>query len=317
LSANKLIYELNGAKAEADMIRLDAEKISIKAYPAEERFYAGSIEIYPEKEELLVVNETSEELYVHAAALAESGALLAKDPSAAAGWEKEYLSSMEICIRSYIAANGRRHTDPRYSFCDLTHCVHFTGMGDGSTAVSENAIMCEAGKKPLNAFFHSTCGGNLTNPPVYWPGFSSKCYRSGKDSVNGEILCHASPHLKWKSFVPQKAMNDICTFNVVELQLQLKQERVSALTVTSGTSEKTISASVFLSAAGRRLGWNVIKSNDFIVTKTAGGFMFEGKGLGHGIGLCQYGAVSLAKKGWPSAKILQFYYPGSILRPER
>ncbi|WP_442948613.1 SpoIID/LytB domain-containing protein [Nostoc sp.] len=44
------------------------------------------------------------------------------------------------------------------------------------------------------------------------------------------------------------------------------------------------------------------------------GYAFIGGGLGHGVGLSQTGAQNLAKLGWSSPKILQFYYPGTEIR---
>lgn len=44
------------------------------------------------------------------------------------------------------------------------------------------------------------------------------------------------------------------------------------------------------------------------------GYAFIGGGLGHGVGLSQTGAQNLAKLGWSSAKILQFYYPGTQIK---
>ncbi|TAF07020.1 MAG: SpoIID/LytB domain-containing protein [Nostocales cyanobacterium] len=44
------------------------------------------------------------------------------------------------------------------------------------------------------------------------------------------------------------------------------------------------------------------------------GYAFIGGGLGHGVGLSQTGAQNLAKLGWSSAKILQFYYPGTEIK---
>lgn len=44
------------------------------------------------------------------------------------------------------------------------------------------------------------------------------------------------------------------------------------------------------------------------------GYAFVGGGLGHGVGLSQTGAQSLAKLGWASAKILQFYYPDTQIQ---
>jgi SpoIID/LytB domain protein len=44
------------------------------------------------------------------------------------------------------------------------------------------------------------------------------------------------------------------------------------------------------------------------------GYAFIGGGLGHGVGLSQIGAQSLARLGWSSSQILQFYYPGTRIQ---
>jgi SpoIID/LytB domain protein len=48
--------------------------------------------------------------------------------------------------------------------------------------------------------------------------------------------------------------------------------------------------------------------------KTLWGYAFVGGGLGHGVGLSQTGAYSLAKLGWTSDRILNFYYPGTQIQ---
>ena len=42
--------------------------------------------------------------------------------------------------------------------------------------------------------------------------------------------------------------------------------------------------------------------------------MFIGTGRGHGVGLCQRGAILKANKGWNYKKILRFYYRGTTVR---
>ena len=39
----------------------------------------------------------------------------------------------------------------------------------------------------------------------------------------------------------------------------------------------------------------------------------EGRGFGHGVGLCQYGAQALAESGKDYEEILAWYYPGAEL----
>jgi len=43
------------------------------------------------------------------------------------------------------------------------------------------------------------------------------------------------------------------------------------------------------------------------------GWIFEGIGWGHGVGLCQMGAASLAGQGWSAKRLLEIYYPGTEL----
>ena len=54
-------------------------------------------------------------------------------------------------------------------------------------------------------------------------------------------------------------------------------------------------------------------SRPSIPTSSSGGFVFTGKGWGHGVGLSQWGAKTLAEKGWDHKKIIQFYFPGVTL----
>jgi stage II sporulation protein D len=66
-------------------------------------------------------------------------------------------------------------------------------------------------------------------------------------------------------------------------------------------------------SAARRLGWNTIPSNDFIVKKENGQILVEGIGQGHGIGLCQSGAKAMAADGADFRQILSHYYPNSTI----
>ncbi|MBI1850622.1 MAG: hypothetical protein HYR85_09795, partial [Planctomycetes bacterium] len=51
-----------------------------------------------------------------------------------------------------------------------------------------------------------------------------------------------------------------------------------------------------------------------IVETPDGGFRFEGRGFGHGVGLCQQGAKTMAARGYSAEAILLHYFPGSEIR---
>jgi hypothetical protein len=93
--------------------------------------YEGECEITAEKNELIIINNTPFERYVHQSAVAELGEL----PSRLKPVQKvELIRAMEIVVRSYLVAEGSRHEG--YEFCDLTHCVHFPGIVDDSVTLS-------------------------------------------------------------------------------------------------------------------------------------------------------------------------------------
>jgi stage II sporulation protein D len=54
-----------------------------------------------------------------------------------------------------------------------------------------------------------------------------------------------------------------------------------------------------------------VKSFHFDVQKKSGKILFIGRGFGHHIGLCQWGARQMVRDGWDYKSILRFYYPGA------
>jgi SpoIID/LytB domain protein len=64
-------------------------------------------------------------------------------------------------------------------------------------------------------------------------------------------------------------------------------------------------------ALDRRLGWGAVQSDDFTVRRRASQMIVEGTGQGHGIGLCQAGAVGMANEGFNFRQILVHYYPNT------
>jgi stage II sporulation protein D len=87
-----------------------------------------------------------------------------------------------------------------------------------------------------------------------------------------------------------------------------------AQTVTlKGEKTRVLRGWDFKIIVGRGLGWNYLKSSRFTIKKSGTDFIFEGKGFGHGLGLCQEGAHTRAARGASHRQILARYYPGSLL----
>jgi stage II sporulation protein D len=86
--------------------------------------------------------------------------------------------------------------------------------------------------------------------------------------------------------------------------------RALVLRVVAGASWN-IDANQFRYAVGRRLGWEQIQSNLYLIQHQGDMWVFSGHGLGHGVGLCQAGAEQMARMGFSAERILNSYFPGT------
>jgi len=272
------------------------------------RGYKNSIEFSQKKNELVIINSCDMEWYVHQGALAELGHLARKKRS------KELISAMEVVLRSYVIAYWHgRHGKKNYQFCDLTHCFHFIGLVKKSPILTKGQILFTPSGKVLKGFFHSSCGGLLSSPSIFWKGITNNgAYRVGPDSLfmDGEAsLCKKSPQFNWSVVVSKRSLSQGLHYNINKILCNYKEGRVTSLTITGKNFNKKISITKFMSKMGHLLGWAAIKSNNFIIMPVKNGYRFIGHGLGHGIGLCQWGAAKIAQRGYSYKFILNHYFP--------
>jgi stage II sporulation protein D len=146
--------------------------------------------------------------------------------------------------------------------------------------------------KVINAGYHSTCGGKTND--------------GGEPYLVSRIchFCELSPQYKWEisSSVADisKGMGKIKN---IEICSKTSSGRVKAVKVLGETGNHTISGEELRS----RLG---LKSCFFDIIVGGDEVKITGRGYGHGIGLCQYGAIGMASKGYDYKSILKFYFKG-------
>jgi stage II sporulation protein D len=102
-------------------------------------------------------------------------------------------------------------------------------------------------------------------------------------------------------------------WETLEIQARTPAGRVRQLRLVSAQGGNRMSASTFRFAVDRVLGWNQIRSDLYEVRDTGTQIVFSGRGSGHGVGLCQTGAVQMGREGKNYREILAFYYPGTML----
>lgn len=79
---------------------------------------------------------------------------------------------------------------------------------------------------------------------------------------------------------------------------------------TEGLTPSTLAIDDFRRAIGQQLGWHLLKSTRFTVQRRSSGYRFNGRGHGHGVGLCVFGASTLAARGADATRIIEAYFPG-------
>jgi stage II sporulation protein D (peptidoglycan lytic transglycosylase) len=199
----------------------------------------------------------------------------------APGTPLEALKAQAVASRSYFtAARGRHH---EFDFCDTTHC-QFLRQPPPSDSDASHAAKATEGlvlayrDQAVAAMFTRSCGGRTRTPQEV--GLSSHAY------PYFPVACdHCQRH-------PSRWVRRVSPAEAGELQERGEASRL---------------------ALDRRLGWDAVPSNNFTAHSDAQGVILEGRGEGHGIGLCQAGARAMAQAGAAFRKILEHYYPNTVL----
>ncbi|OGR87380.1 MAG: hypothetical protein A3A86_02300 [Elusimicrobia bacterium RIFCSPLOWO2_01_FULL_60_11] len=232
---------------------------------------------------------------------------------AGAGWPSEALKSQAVASRTFALRSLGRHASEGYDLCSTVHCQVFGGLEsedertNRAVADTHNEILLYKGN-PAGTFFFSNCGGRTLDPVDVWERSENVPYLR---SIRCDF-CRSAPHHFWENTVSAEDIAAALIRARIVVVPPLKSIRVSAgnVLIRYGTGQVKLRAARFRAM----LGANIIRSAHIDkVKRSGGGFVFSGRGWGHGVGMCQEGAKGKAEKGAGYAKILKFYYPGAKL----
>jgi stage II sporulation protein D len=263
-------------------------------------YYRGNIEVWKGEGGLYLINELPIEDYVKEVVMAEVGS----------NWEMEALKAQAVISRTYAVFQKKLNGD---SLFHLTSSVlHQAYKGNNSDARVAYAVQETANEiltfdgKPIEPFYHSTSGGRTENPEDVF----GKSYPYLK-SV--ESNCEISPYWVWERRIPlteiEEALN-ISGIKEIAVRSYTSTKRVKELTIESASGTTIIKATDLRKV----LGWDRLPSTNFTFTLNGESIIFEGKGYGHGVGLCQWSALQMARDGKNYREILSFFYPGTTIQ---
>jgi stage II sporulation protein D len=241
-------------------------------------------------------------------------------------WPMEALKAQAVAARSYTLAVMRErrslHYDVETSILDQVF-NHVSRELDSSPmiqkakqAVADTKGVILIGEKGevAKAYYHADCGGRTTPAKIVWG-------TGEKTPVVVDSFCPGHPRSKWtlsmdEEELRQKLSRRIALTAAIEKIFPLapsSEDRAAALKlVLADGSEKMVNAHEFREA----VGYSELRSTFFTVEKQNGLFLFQGRGWGHGVGLCQWGSRKLAETGQGAFEILKHYYPLSRLTGE-
>ena len=273
----------------------------------QQRPYPGVLEILLGPEGLMVVNQLPLEEYLVGAVKAEAGDK----------WPLEMLKAQAIVARTYAAYHRRLNAAKPYHLVSSTANQQYAGqVAETSPAWSavretEGQILLWEGDL-FPAFYHTDSGGYTEDPRAVFAASNMPAL----PPVRVEFPS-ASPHHAWILDVPLAdltaalrrggvSVGSIVGLRVVERSASLRVSRI-AVDGTRGT------ATLRGNDLRRLVGYDTLKSTLFAVSVEGSHARFAGRGYGHGVGLDQWSAKTMAEQGYTASQIVQYYYPGATL----
>lgn len=236
--------------------------------------------------------------------------------------EPEALKALAIAARTYALKNIGRHKEQGYDFCSTTHCQRFESIEARravAAAVRETAglVLRDERDQVADSYFSASCGGMTANLKTTWGSDAPDYLRGVRDNY-----CNSGSHYRWTDVITSgqlmKALRSDPRTDVGQRLRELsvaRHDRTGRAELISivGDYKREISGWEFKLIVGRALGWSLLKSSRFTVSRSGSGFVFRGAGFGHGLGLCQEGSHVMAQRGQSFQQILTHYFPGTTL----
>jgi stage II sporulation protein D len=269
------------------------------------REYPSPLEIVRSGEGLAVVNELPLEDYLVGVLRAE----------ASEKWPLETLRAQAIVARTYAAHHRNISAGKPFHILASTAHQQYAGRVPVSSpiwgAVRETAgqvLLWEGEVFP--AFYHTESGGYTEDPRTVFAARNMP----GLKPVRCEFSA-GSPHFYWSldlrlaelSEILRKNDVNVGAISAIEISERTPSLRASAITVHGARTSMRLRGNDFR----RMVGYDTLKSTLFAVALDGEWARFSGRGYGHGVGLCQWGAKGMAEQGYTARKILEFFYPGT------
>ncbi len=255
----------------------------------------------------------------------------------------EALKAQAVAARGLLISKmGTRHRGEPYSLCATAHCQVYNGQNTGSPLI-DRAVRETRGEVlfqksgPTNTVYHSSCGGQLESSLSLWKIGDSALQSIPDGGLGaavgvGMMLAHktgaycAKSGMRFGDYRWEKSISADQLLQNLKRALPKEASKLSTVTqiqVAHRTQSGRVDQARYVgpegqvTAEGQTLNQRILgrlKSSLWQVKQQGPQFVIQGGGFGHGVGLCQHGAIGMAQAGFTYRQILSHYYQGTTLR---
>jgi stage II sporulation protein D len=256
---------------------------------------------------IAVVSEIALEEYVAGVVRAEAGER----------WPFEALRAQAVASRTYAAYHRQLNAGKPFHIIASTAHQQYAGRVAptspvwGATQETVGRVL-ELDGQLFPAFYHTESGGYTEDPRSVFAARNMPALRP--------VVCPfstASPHHVWSLDVRLADLTDALRRGGVDVGpvsgVEVTERAPSLRAVTVTVRGARGSAKVRGNDFRRMVGYDTLRSTLFAVAVDGAVARFAGRGYGHGVGMCQWGAKGMAEAGYTMPQILEFYYPGTAL----
>jgi stage II sporulation protein D len=291
--------------------------------------YRGELILVPAGSGMLIVNRVSVESYLRGVVPLEIGDRPASDSAA--------IQAQAVAARTYTYTRLNGAPARRYDMVATTTNQVYGGV-DAERPVHSAAIeatkdlVLQHNGRVIDTPYHSTCGGTTAAPTDVWKTTGDPYLTPVSDRIEGtdRSYCDISPRFRWVREYDAQAIQAVLdkylrqyaggsgpvgTFRALREQGRTPSGRVAALVIETDAGSHVLRGNdiryVLRSSTGE-----ILSSTKFTVESGSAisqRVVLRGFGFGHGVGMCQWGAIGRARAGQDFRTILATYYPGTTL----
>jgi stage II sporulation protein D len=266
------------------------------------RTFQGNLKLKVINKQFEIINQIALPDYLAGVVEAESG------PSQVL----EYYKNQATICRTYALKNAQKHKKEGFNLCDGVHCQAYKGKSSKNPIIQEaikatkELVIVDKNKQLISAVFSANCGGQTNNSEDVWTT-ALPYLRSINDTFctdQRQAFWKRKIEFKtWKNFLKEKSITIDDTLSIDSFVF-LQPKRLKQYLINNQQLKLTTI----------RYGLK-LRSTFFSIQPDGGNLILSGRGYGHGVGMCQEGAMNMAKKGFSFDKIIKYYYTGVEVVP--